>query len=424
MTRVLTSNIEDGRGTALDLVAYERRGGYEALNKVFSGMGPDEVRELVKDANLRGRGGAGFPAGVKWGFVPRGEALEGKRVYLVCNCDEMEPGSFKDRYLLYGDPHQLLEGIIISAYAVGAGEAFVFVRCLYEEGARLFRQALAEAREKGYVGQRILGSGYSLDVHVHTSAGRYICGEETAQINAIEGRRANPRARPPFPPVEGLWSMPTVVNNVETLSCVPHIVLNGADWFRSLGRGADAGTKLYTVSGRVKRPGVYELPIGVTLNELIEEHCGGMREGYALKAVIPGGGSTPMLDRSDGDVAMDFESLAKIGSRLGTAGVIVIDDKTSVVAAVRNLEQFYAQESCGWCTPCREGIPYVVYLLSELLEGRGRVEYIDDLELLARQLGPNAFCALCDGAMGPLESSLRKFRHEYEALVPAGAADG
>jgi NADH-quinone oxidoreductase subunit F len=326
----------------------------------------------------------------------------------------MEPGTFKDRLLLEGDPHQLLEGMIVSAYAIRADEAFLFLRREYPLAARRMEKAIAEAYAKGYAGKNILGSGYSLEVRLHMSAGRYMCGEETGLLNSLEGKRANPRTKPPFPALTGLWGMPTVVNNVETLCNVPHIVNRGPDWFRSLSRGKDPGTKLYGASGRVKRPGIWELPMGTPVREILEEHAGGMREGFRARAVIPGGASTDFLPAERFDTPMDFASVAAAGSRLGTGTMIVLDDRTCPVAMLRNLETFFARESCGWCTPCRDGLPWVEKLLDAIEEGRGEREDIDLLSMHAKYLGPGlTYCALAPGAVEPLQSGLDLFRDDF-----------
>jgi len=420
ITPVLTGHIP-ADGPPLDLAGYRAVGGYDALRRAVTEMTPEQVRAEVKDSNLRGRGGAGFPCGVKWGFVPQGEDSPSPK-YVIANGDEMEPGTFKDRLLIHGHPHQLIEGLIIAGWALQADVGYVFLRPEYEPGAHLLAAAIAEATGAGLLGEDVLGSGWSFELHPHTSAGRYICGEETALMNALEGRRPNPRSRPPYPAIAGLWGKPTIVQNIETLCCVPHIINNGAEWFRRLGLTEDAGTKLYCVSGHVERPGNYELPIGVTLRELIYEHCGGMRGGKAFKAAIPGGASTMFMTADELDTPLDFTHLEAAGNRLGTAAVIVADEDTSIVGMTLNLMHFFAQESCGWCTPCREGLPWIEDLLRDLVEGRGQA---GDPELLGREMrviGPNSFCALALGAEGPLLSALEKFPEEFAAYVRAGGA--
>ena len=402
--------------TPLDLKAYQKTGGYSILRKAFK-MQPEEIQQIVKDSNLKGRGGAGFSTGVKWSFVPMGEHSP-KTKYLIANADEMEPGTFKDRLLLEGNPHQLIEGMILSAYAIQANVGYVFLRWAYKKSAYLVTNALKEAYEAGYLGEKILGSDYSLDIHLHTSVGRYICGEETGLLNALEGKRAIPRAKPPFPQTSGLFGKPTIVNNVETLCCVPHIINNGPEWFKGLSVTDDGGTKLYGASGKVKHPGLWELPLGVTLRELLEDHAGGMKEGYLFRGALPGGASTDFLVEDHLDVKMDFESVMKAGSRLGTGTIIVLDDHTCPVGMVHNLEHFFAQESCGWCTPCREGLPWVEKILRSIEEGKGREVDIELLEFHAKYLGPgNTFCALAPGAVEPLQSALKYFREDFERHI-------
>ncbi|HXH12997.1 MAG TPA: NADH-quinone oxidoreductase subunit NuoF [Alphaproteobacteria bacterium] len=416
MERPLTERIRPGQ-EPLDLRGYERAGGYQAVRQALRQMAPQEVTELVKEANLRGRGGAGFPTGTKWSFVPMGDDASRPK-YLIANADEMEPGTFKDRLLLEGDPHQLLEGMIVSAYAIQADVAYIFLRAEYTRAARLLTQALAEAYSAGYLGRDILGSGYHLELHLHTSAGRYMCGEETGLLNALEGKRATPRARPPFPQVSGLWGKPTIVNNVETLCNVPHIVNHGAAWYKGLSRSEDGGTKIYGVSGKVKRPGAWELPMGTTIREILEEHAGGMCDGVALRGVQPGGASTDFLVEEHLDVKMDYGSVQQAGSRLGTGTMIVLDDQTCPVGMVHNLERFFAQESCGWCTPCRDGLPWVARLLEALEDGQGKPEDLATLAMHTKFLGPGlTFCALAPGAMEPLQSALHYFRGDFERHI-------
>ncbi|MHB0870722.1 MAG: NADH-quinone oxidoreductase subunit NuoF [Chloroflexota bacterium] len=416
MEQPLTKNIRPGE-EPLDLKGYERAGGYQAVRRAVGGMSPQDVQQVVKDSNLRGRGGAGFPTGVKWSVVPMGEDVRRPK-YLVANADEMEPGTFKDRFLMEGDPHQLVEGMIVSAYAIQADIAYIFLRGEYVLAARLLSKAVAEAYDAGYLGENILGSGYSLELRMHTSAGRYMCGEESALLNSLEGKRATPRARPPFPQTVGLWGRPTVVNNVETFCNVPHIVNNGAEWYRGLSRSPDGGTKIYGVSGRVKRPGAWELPMGTTIREILEEHAGGMQEGYRFRALQPGGASTDFLLEGHLDVKMDYGSVQAAGSRLGTGTMIVLDDRTCPVGMVLNLDQFFAQESCGWCTPCREGLPWVREMLRALEEGEGIPEDLETLAQMSKRLGPgNTFCALAPGAVEPLQSALKYFREDFERHI-------
>ncbi|MDB5969127.1 MAG: nuoF [Hydrocarboniphaga sp.] len=423
--RPLTRLIDRAAGP-LDRAGFEAENGYAGLKQSIKELTPQQVQAVVKDANLRGRGGAGFPAGVKWSLVPMGPDAGEK--YLVCNADEMEPGTFKDRLLMEQAPHQLIESMILVGYAMQATRGYIFLRGEYIVAADRLNAALKEARAAGYVGKNVLGGEWSFELFVHTGAGRYICGEETALINSLEGRRANPRAKPPFPQIAGLWGRPTVVNNVETLMNVPHIVLNGADWFKNLsqGKSKDSGTKMYGCSGRANKTGTWELPIGTTARELLEVHAGGMRDGKKLKAWLPGGASTDFLLPEHLDLAMDFDTIAKAGSRMGTGLIAVVAEDQSIVSAVRNLEEFFARESCGWCTPCRDGLPWSVKILRAFENGQGQVEDIEVLSKLTKWLGPGkTFCAHAPGAMEPLQSALKYFRHEFEnglAKLPAEAA--
>jgi NADH-quinone oxidoreductase subunit F len=416
MERPLTKNIRPGE-EPLDLKGYEKAGGYQALRKALRDMAPEEVTQVVKDSNLRGRGGAGFPTGQKWSFVPMGDDAPHPR-YLVVNADEMEPGTFKDRLLLEGSPHQMIEAAIISAYAIQADIAYIFLRWAYKLAAERLTQAIAAAYASNYLGKNILGSGYDLELHLHVSAGRYMCGEETGLLNSLEGKRANPRTKPPFPPAVGLFGKPTIINNAETLCNVPHIVNNGAEWFKSLSHSEDGGTKLYGVSGKVKNPGLWELPMGTTIREILEEHAGGMRNGLKLRGLLPGGASTDFLVEEHLDVKMDFESVQKVGSRLGTGTMIVLDDHTCPVGMLQNLEHFFAQESCGWCTPCRDGLPWTAKILQALEEGQGESGDVDRLALHTKLLGPGrTFCPLAPGAMEPLQSALKYFREDFERHI-------
>ncbi len=339
----------------------------------------------------------------------------------MVNADEMEPGTFKDRLLMEGDPHQLLEGIMCSAYAIGAHRAYIFLRWAYKPSEERLRRAIAVARDRGYLGRNILGSGYDLEVHLHLSAGRYICGEESALLTAMEGKRGLPRHKPPFPPVVGLWGKPTVVQNVETLCNVPHIVAHGGVWFRDLSRARDGGTKIYGASGRVERPGAWELPLGTTVREILEDHAGGMKKGYKLKGFLPGGASTAFLTDEHLDVAMDFDSVAEAGSRMGTGTLVVLDDQTCPVGLTRNLIHFFAVESCGWCTPCREGLPWIEQTLAAIEAGDGRPEDLDMLREQPQLLGMGkTFCALAPGAMAPLGSALELYADEFQRHIDEG----
>lgn len=411
----LTKNIRSDRA-APDLKVYEAAGGYQGARKALK-MAPSEVIDAVKQSNLRGRGGAGFPTGVKWSFVPLGKDAPHPK-YLIANGDEMEPGSFKDRLLMEADPHQLIEGMIIAAHAIEADVGYVFLRGEYTLSAKRIQKALAEAYEAHYLGKRIFGTEKCLEMYLHVSAGRYMCGEETGLLNALEGKRANPRAKPPFPQVSGLWGKPTIVQNIETLCNTPHILVNGPEWFKKLSNTPNGGTKLYGVSGKVKRPGLWELPMGTTIREILEEHAGGMRDGVKFRGVLPGGASTDFLVEQHLDVKMDFDEVQKAGSRLGTGTMIVLDDKTCPVGMCRNLEQFFAQESCGWCTPCWSGLSWAAQMLEAMERGKGKPEFLHQLEFQTHFLAPgNTFCALAPGAVEPLQSALKYFRSDFERHI-------
>jgi len=415
MEKVLTKNIQSDL-SYVDVKAYEATGGYQGLRKALS-MAPAEVVEVVKQSNLRGRGGAGFPTGLKWSFVPMGSDAPHPK-YLVANADEMEPGTFKDRWLMEGDPHQLVEGMAVAAYAIQADVAYIFLRGEYLLSAERLRRAIAEAYENHYLGKNILGSGFSLEMYIHMSAGRYMCGEETGLLNALEGKRANPRTKPPYPQVSGLFGKPTIVQNVETLCNVPHIVKNGADWFKGLSYTQDGGTKIYGASGKVKRPGLWELPMGTTIREILEVHAGGMQDGVRFRGLLPGGASTDFLVEEHLDVKMDFTEVAKVGSRMGTGTMIILDDQTCPVGMVRNLEHFFAQESCGWCTPCWSGLNWAEKALTALEEGQGQPADLDHLSFICNLCAPgNTFCALAPGAVEPLQSALKYFREDFDRHI-------
>lgn len=416
LTNPLTRRIKPA-DEPLWLADYEKTGGYESVRNTVGRMEARAVQDLVTRSGLRGRGGAGFPTGKKWSFVPMGAGAPRPK-YLVANADEMEPGTFKDRLLLEGDPHQMIEAMVVSGYAIQADVGYIFLRQEYVLAAARLRRAIAEAYERGYVGRNILNSGWSFDLFLHTSAGRYICGEETALLNALEGKRAIPRAKPPYPQVAGLWGKPTVVQNVETLYNVPHIVLHGVDWYRALGKATDGGTKIYGVSGRVNRPGAWELPMGTTVREILDDHAGGMRRSVQFRGLLPGGASTAFLTTDHLDAPMDFDGIAKTGSRMGTGTMIVLDDHTCPVAMMLNLERFFAQESCGWCTPCRDGLPWVAKLLQGLEEGRGTEQDLRLLDMHTKFLGPgHTYCALAPGAMDPLASAMKYFKDDFDAHV-------
>jgi NADH-quinone oxidoreductase subunit F len=405
----------DGRPVGLQ--EYVAQGGYAALRHALHDLKPGDVLKEVRDSGLEGRGGAAFPAGRKWSFVSTDPATV-RPIFLVCNADETEPGAFKDRVQMDGDPHLLVEGMALAAYAVEAQVAYLFVRAEYQETIRRLTRAITEAYEAGYLGKSIDGSSFDLELRLHVSAGRYICGEASAMLNALEGERPIPRHKPPHQTSSGLWSKPTVVNNVETLACVPAIVLYGAEWFKSLGANGQAGTKLYTVSGRVARPGAWELPVGTTIRSLIYEHAGGMRDGLAVRGVLPGGASTEFVLAQDLDTPMDAESLAKVGSRVGTGTLIVLDDRTCPVGLLENLERFYARESCGWCTPCWQGLTWVERLLLTIEQGEGTDADLELLDWHTKLIKPeHTFCDLATGAMEPLRSGLQYFREDLTEHV-------
>jgi NADH-quinone oxidoreductase subunit F len=416
MERPLTAQIDSAK-PLLNLKEYEKAGGYRAIRRALGDMAPQEVTAVVKASNLRGRGGAGFPTGQKWSFVPMGEDVPRPK-YLVVNADEMEPATFKDRLLLEGNPHQLIEGIIISAYAVQADIAYIFLRHAYSLAKKRLIAAIGEAYAANYLGKNILGTDFSLELYLHQSAGRYICGEETAMLNALEGRRAIPRAKPPFPPVVGLWGKPTAFNNAETISNISHIINHGAFWFKGLSRSEDSGTKIYGVSGRVNKPGAWELPMGTCIREILEEYAGGMRNGYGLRGLMPGGASTEFLVQAHLDVKMDFNSVKKAGSRLGTGNMVILDDQTCPVGMVLNLMQFFARESCGWCTPCREGLAWITQILKAIEQGRGQPEDLQRLKFHTRTISiGHTFCALAPGAMEPLQSALKYFEEDFNRHI-------
>ena len=397
------------------LQTYLRHGGYDGLRRALS-MTPEEVITEVKESGLRGRGGAGFPTGTKWSFIDR---TSPKPKYLVINADESEPGTCKDMPLLLTTPHFLVEGAIIAAYAIGARHAFVYLRGEVLPVLRRLQAAVAEAYEAGYLGAGIGGSGFDLDLIVHAGAGAYICGEETALLDSLEGRRGQPRLRPPFPAVAGLYACPTVVNNVESIASVPPIMARGVDWFKSMGTEKSPGFTLYSLSGHVTRPGQYEAPLGITLRELLD-YAGGMRAGHELKFWTPGGSSTPLLTAEHLDVPLDYEGVASVGSMLGTKALQIFDETTCVVRAVRRWTQFYAHESCGKCTPCREGTYWLAQIYARLEEGRGMPEDLDKLLDISDAILGKSFCALGDGAASPILSSLKYFRAEYEAHLAGG----
>ncbi len=423
-THPLTWRLRDD-GATVGLAEYQSKNGYAGLRKALKELSPAEIVEQVKDSGLKGRGGAGFPTGVKWGLMPPSDGKSPR--YLLCNADEMEPNTWKDRLLMEQLPHLLIEGMVISARALAATTGYIFLRGEYVDAARTLNAALDEARAAGFIGKNIMGSGFDFELYVHTGAGRYICGEETALINSLEGRRANPRAKPPFPAAVGVWGMPTCVNNVETLSNVSAIVANGVDWFKSLARpgSEDHGTKFMGFSGKVKNPGVWELPFGITAQELFEDYAGGMRDGYTLKAWQPGGAGTGFLLPEHLSAQMYAAGIGKVGTRMGTGLALAIDNSISMVSLLRNMEEFFARESCGWCTPCRDGLPWSVKILRALERGEGQAGDVETLLQLVGHLGPGkTFCAHAPGAVEPLGSAIKYFRSEFDAgvaLQPAQA---
>jgi NADH-quinone oxidoreductase subunit F len=410
--QILLENRKPDRINTLE--EYKQSGGYQGLKAAISEHGEKGVQQIIDDAGLLGRGGAAFPTGFKLKSVAEDAPLPR---YIVCNADEMEPGTFKDRVLIHANPHMLIEGMIIAGYSIKAAKGIIFIRPEYESGAKILEREINLAEKAGYLGNNILGSNYSLEIVVHRSGGRYICGEVTAQLNALMGKRPNPMQPPPYPTEKGVWGLPTVLSNVETFACVPHIIRQGSEWFKDLAKTeTGAGTKIFCVSGKVKRPGCYELPLGVRLSEIIEDYAGGMLDGSEYKACLPGGASTGFLPKEHFDIEMDFESLKKVGNRLGTGAIMVFDEKTCLVGATLNLTEFFARESCGWCTPCREGLPYIHDLLLRLENGEGREEFIPLLEDMGRHLW-SAYCAFAPGAVSPLQSLLTLFREEIAAHI-------
>ncbi len=411
--KILTTRFEiPGYGGTIE--EYLATGGYQAIAKALKEHTPASLIDLVKRSGLRGRGGAGFPTGVKWSFVPKDP---GVTKYLVCNADESEPGTFKDRDLITLDPHQLLEGIALASFAIGARTAYLYIRGEFIAGASILDRAIQDATARGVLGNDVLGSGFSLDLHLHRGAGAYICGEETALLESLEGKRGLPRLKPPFPATAGLYRLPTVVNNVETLCNLPHIVLHGAEWFSSIGTAKSTGTRIFSVSGHVGRPGNYELPIDVPMRELIFQHAGGMLEGRRLKAVIPGGSSVPVLTEQHLETRMDFESLAKAGSMAGSGGVIVMDHTTCMVRVAEVVARFYHHESCGQCTQCREGTAWLHKTLRRIEEGSGRKADLDLVLDICDNMKGKTICPLSDAAAMPVESYLKYFGHEFEQHI-------
>ncbi|QCI27118.1 NADH-quinone oxidoreductase subunit NuoF [Buchnera aphidicola] len=414
-THPLTWRLDTINKNPIWINEYHKKNGYSALKFMLNNMTPKDVINLVKDSELRGRGGAGFYTGIKWSLMPKKNNIPR---YLLCNADEMEPGTYKDRLLLEQLPHQLLEGMIISGFAIEATMAYIFLRGEYISAENNLKKAIIEAENCGYLGRNILGSDFTFKIVLHTGAGRYICGEETALINSLEGKRANPRIKPPFPAIVGLWGKPTCVNNVETLSNIPAIVLNGSNWYKKISLSKDRGTKLMGFSGRVNNPGVWEVPFGISARELLEDYAKGMKKGFRLKAWQPGGAGTDFLTEKNLDVKMDFDSISKVGSRFGTGIAMAVDHTVNIVSLVLNLEKFFSRESCGLCTPCREGLPWIVKILQSFEDGFAQNEDINILEDLCVQLGPGkTVCAHAPGAMEPLQSAIKLFRSEFEQCI-------
>jgi NADH-quinone oxidoreductase subunit F len=409
---ILSRNFNVPQAWKLDVA--EKRGAYETAKKVIGAMKPEEVTSAVLASNLRGLGGAGFPTGKKWQFLPKG--LD-KPVYLVVNADEGEPGTFKDRYILERDPHQMIEGILISAYAIGSHKAYVYIRGEYVEPYNNLQAAVDEAYAKKYLGESVFSSGYKLDLVVHRGAGAYICGEETALLNSLEGGKGYPRLKPPFPAIVGLFGCPTIINNVETMACVPHILKNGPEWFAALGSAGNGGTHLFSISGHVNKPGVYELPMGTNLKEMIYTHAGGVKGGRPLKAVIPGGISAKILTAAEIDVKMDYDSLRAAGTMLGSAGVMVMDDTVCMVKMLYYATKFFSHESCGQCSPCREGTGWAHKIVTRIYKGDGEMKDLDDLLKIARNMEGRTICVFADAAAWPIQSYITKFRPEFEEYI-------
>jgi len=404
------------RNNSHTMDSYLSNGGYTALAKSLK-LDPEEIIDTIKNSGLRGRGGAGFPTGIKWSFIPRDIT---KPVYLCCNADESEPGSFKDREIMEQDPHQMLEGIAIACYAINSHKAYIYIRGEMPKAAKIIVNAIKEAYSKGYIGKNILNSGFDLDIVLFRGAGAYICGEETALLESIEGKNGEPRPKPPFPAQVGLFGCPTIINNVETLAFVPHIINHGAEWFSEMGKPKNTGTKIYGLSGAVNKPGLYELPLGIPIGQLIEEYGGGIPNGRKIKAMSPGGSSSAILDASEINMPMDFDSLAQAGSMLGTAGVTVMDDTSCMVRVAQNLAHFYRDESCGQCVQCREGTWWLEMMLTKIENGQGSLEYIDTILDACHQMRGTTICALADGCAMPIDSIVRKFRDEFEQHVKTG----
>ena len=396
------------------LAEYRQAGGYEALRRVLTSEDSTSIKAELTDAVLLGRGGAGFPAGIKVQTVAEDAPFPR---YVVCNADEMEPGTFKDRVFLHAEPHMLIEGMVLAAFSIQASHGIIFIRPEYESAARILEREIGIAHRKGLLGDGIFGSDFAFDIDVHRSGGRYICGEVTAQINALQGIRPNPKQPPPYPTDKGLWGKPTLVNNVETLACIPHIVRNGAQWFKDLALSPEAaGTKLFCISGKVNKPGCYELPLGIKLSEIIETCCGGMKDSARFKACLPGGASTGFLPANHYHITMDFDALKKVGNRLGTGAIMVFDHHTCMVDVTINLTEFFARESCGWCTPCREGFPYLLDLLRRIEKGQGEADFLPMIKTMCLHLW-KSYCAFAPGGVASIESLIVNFEDEVMAHI-------
>lgn len=416
--RVLTRRFEYPQTSTIWIDEFLAKQGYDGFRKALS-MTSDQIIDEVKKSSLRGRGGAGFPTGMKWGFVDRNSS---KPRYIVVNADEGEPGTCKDRILMENDPHRLIEGCLIAARAINSNRGWIYIRGEYRRMIEIVDKAIAEAYERGFLGENVQGSGWAFHLSTHTGAGSYECGEESALLESLEGKRGNPRLKPPFPATSGAFQCPTVVNNVETYSAVPDIILNGGDWYAGLGTPKNGGTRLVCLSGHLNRPGVYEVPLGFNLKRLIEEIGGGVWKGRKLKAVVPGGSSSPILTADEIDIPADYDSLAKAGSMLGSGATVVLDETTDMVKVASRIMKFYAHESCGWCIPCREGTAWLKKILARLDEGAGTTNDIDMVDQLAQGMFGRTFCALGDAAAMPTMSIVRKFRHEFEAKLKSSQA--
>jgi NADH-quinone oxidoreductase subunit F len=415
---VLTAGCDDPANVSLD--AYAKRGGYEIARRILTGMAPEQVVTAVKDSGLRGRGGAGFPTGMKWSFLAKDT---GKPIYLAVNADESEPGTFKDRYLLERNPHLLIEGCIVACHALGAKEAYIYLRGEFPLATKILQGAINEAYAKGYLGDRSFGTGTACHVSTARGAGAYICGEETGMLESLEGKRGYPRNKPPFPAVSGLFGAPTIINNVETIMAVPAIVDRGADWFKSMGSEKNWGPKVWCVSGHVKRPGVYETAMGIPLDELLEEHCGGVRAGHRWKAAVPGGSSCGIMTADEFSTRLDFDSLRAVGTSLGTGGVMAWDETTCIPEALLNFTEFYAEESCGQCTPCRQGTGWAARLLRRIVHGGAAQADLDEVIRIANGFDGRTICALADAAAIPIRSYTKKFPDEFAHHVAHGTCE-